>query len=74
MTLPLLSLWKLLALRLIASPPGLIQVGTFLATSHCEEIKSMTDMHFPASKGTIMVVDDNQDFLDIVKIILETSG
>ncbi len=34
----------------------------------------MTDMHFPASKGTILVVDDNPDILDIAKTILESNG
>jgi len=34
----------------------------------------MTDMHFPASKGTILVVDDNRDTVTLVKIILEGSG
>ena len=34
----------------------------------------MTDMHFPASKGTILVVDDNRDTVTLVKIILEGNG
>ena len=34
----------------------------------------MSDSHPQASKGTILVVDDNPDLLDIVKIILEKSG
>ena len=34
----------------------------------------MSDSHPQANKGTILVVDDNQDLLDIVKIILEKSG
>ncbi len=46
----------------------------FLATSHIEEIKSMTDMHFPASKGTIMVADDDIGIVNIVKTILEIEG
>jgi len=43
----------------------------FLATSHIEEIKSMTDSQIPASRKTIMVVDDNPVSLLIVKAILE---
>ncbi len=31
-------------------------------------------MHFPASKGTILVVDDNRDTVTLVKIILEGNG
>ncbi len=46
----------------------------FLANSHFEEIKSMTDMNFPASKGTILVVDDNPDVVALVKNILERKG
>ncbi len=46
----------------------------FLATSHIEEIKSMTDMHFPASKGTIMVADDDIGIVNFVKTILERNG
>ena len=34
----------------------------------------MIDMHFPASKGTILVVDDNPDHLNIAKTILEGTG
>ena len=34
----------------------------------------MTDMHFPASKGTILVVDDNSDIVAITKTILEKEG
>ncbi len=34
----------------------------------------MTDMHFPASKGTILVVDDNSDIVAIAKTILEKEG
>jgi CheY-like chemotaxis protein len=39
-----------------------------------EEFKSMTDSHFPASKKTIMVVDDNQDLVEIVRTMLEEDG
>ncbi len=45
-----------------------------LATSHIEEIKSMTDSQIPASRKTIMVVDDNPDTVTLVKIILEENG
>ncbi len=34
----------------------------------------MTDSHLPASKKTIMVVDDNPDIVTIVKTILEVKG
>ncbi len=34
----------------------------------------MSDSHPPASKGTILVVDDNPDSLDIAKTILEGNG
>jgi DNA-binding response OmpR family regulator len=39
-----------------------------------EEGKPMTDSHLPASKRTIMVVDDNQDIVIIVTTILEAKG
>jgi DNA-binding response OmpR family regulator len=53
---------------------SLIQVGTFLATIDFEEGKSMTDSHLPANKRTIMVVDDNPDLVDILRITLESKG
>ena len=34
----------------------------------------MTDSHFPASNRTIMVVDDNPDIVDILRITLESKG
>ena len=34
----------------------------------------MTDSHLPASKRTIMVVDDNPDLVDILRIMLESKG
>ncbi len=34
----------------------------------------MTDSHFPASNRTIMVVDDNPDQVDILRITLEWKG
>ena len=34
----------------------------------------MTDSPIPASKRTIMVVDDNPDIVTIVKTILEVKG
>ena len=34
----------------------------------------MSDSHSPASKGTILVADDNSDSLDIAKTILEGNG
>ena len=46
----------------------------FLATSHIEEIKSMTDSQIPASNKTIMVVDDNPDTVTIAKTFLESIG
>jgi len=36
-----------------------------------EEAKSMIDSNIPASKRTIMVVDDNPDIVTIVKTLLE---
>ncbi len=46
----------------------------FLATSHIEEIKSMTDSQIPASYKTIMVVDDDPDIVALVKTTLEKNG
>ena len=54
--------------------PGLVQVGTFLAFSYIEEVRAMTDSHSPASNRTIMVVDDNPDIVDILRITLESNG
>ncbi len=34
----------------------------------------MPDSHFPASKRTIMVVDDNADLVEIVRLTLESKG
>jgi len=34
----------------------------------------MTDTHSPASKRSIIVVDDNPDLVDIVRIMLEEKG
>ncbi len=34
----------------------------------------MTDSHFPASNRTIMVVDDNTDLVEILRITLESKG
>ena len=34
----------------------------------------MTDSHLPASKRTIMVVDDEQDMVDLIKTQLEAKG
>ncbi len=34
----------------------------------------MTDSPIPASKRTIMVVDDEQDMVDLIKIMLEAKG
>ncbi len=39
-----------------------------------QEPKSPRESHPSASKGTILVVDDNPDMLDIAKTILEGSG
>ena len=39
-----------------------------------EEAKSMIDSNIPASKKTIMVVDDNPDIVTIVKTLLEVKG
>ncbi len=54
--------------------PNLIQVGTFLATGYFEEGKSMAESTIPASKRTIMVVDDNPDIMAVIKTILEMEG
>jgi twitching motility two-component system response regulator PilG len=34
----------------------------------------MADSHFPASNRTIMVVDDNPDLVDILRMMLESKG
>ncbi len=34
----------------------------------------MTDSHYPASKRTIMVVDDSPDLVEILRITLESKG
>ncbi len=34
----------------------------------------MTDSHLPMGKGTIMVVNDNPDIVDILRITLESKG
>ncbi|MFQ5539757.1 MAG: response regulator [Candidatus Binatia bacterium] len=34
----------------------------------------MRDSHFPASKKTIMVVDDNHDIVEILRTMLEENG
>ncbi len=34
----------------------------------------MTDSHFPASKRTIMVVDDHPDIVEILRKMLELTG
>ena len=36
-----------------------------------EEVKAMTDSHSPASKSTIMVVDDNPEMVAMVRDMLE---
>ena len=51
---------KLLNLKLIVPSPSLIQIGTFLASGHFEEIKPKIDSHSPAYKSTIIVVDDRE--------------
>jgi CheY-like chemotaxis protein len=74
MILTPLSLRELLDLKIVVPSPSLIQVGTFLATDYFEEGKPMTDSHFSASNRTIMVVDDNPDIVDILRITLESNG
>jgi DNA-binding response OmpR family regulator len=51
-----------------------IQVGTFLAPIDFVEGKSMADSKLPARKRTIMVVDDSQDLVEIVRITLKRKG
>ncbi len=46
-----------------------IQVGTLLATITLEEVSLMADL--PASKRTIMVVDDDPEVVGVVRTILE---
>jgi DNA-binding response OmpR family regulator len=58
----------------VAPPSRLFQVGTFLATIDFEETKLMTDSHLPASKRTIMVVDDDPDIVEVVRLRLESKG
>jgi len=53
---------------------SLIQVGTFLATGYLEEGKSMKDSPMPASKRTIMVVDDERELVAVVRTMLEEKG
>ena len=36
-----------------------------------EEVRAMTDSHLPASKSTIMVVDDNPEMVAMVRDMLE---
>ncbi len=43
---------------------------SFLAKSHFETVKSMTDSHLPTSKSTLMVVDDNPDLVTIIRVML----
>ncbi len=74
MILPHFRLGNYLIYRVFVPSPSLIQVGTFLATIDFEEDKSMTDSHFPASNRTIMVVDDNHDLVEIVRLTLESKG
>jgi DNA-binding response OmpR family regulator len=49
----------------------MIKVGTLLATIEFEEGNSMKDSNLLASQFTIMVVDDNPDLVDILRITLE---
>ncbi len=74
MILPHFRLGNCLIYKAIVPSTSLIQVGTILATSHLDEVKSMTDSLFQATKSTIMVVDDNPDIVTIVKTILEVKG
>ncbi len=74
MNLTPLSFGKLLDLQGSCTIMSLIQVGTFLATIDFEEGKPMTDSHLPASNRTIMVVDDNHDLVEIVRLTLESKG
>jgi DNA-binding response OmpR family regulator len=60
--------------KTVAPSPNPIQVGTFLAFSHFEEGTWMTESHLRANKSTIMVVDDNQDMVDLIKAMLEAKG
>ena len=39
-----------------------------------EEVKSMTDSHLSTRKKTIMVVDDNPDLVDIIRLTIESNG
>jgi CheY-like chemotaxis protein len=60
--------------KIFVPSTSLIQVGTFLATIDFEEGMSMIDSHLPASKRTIMVVDDDPEPVDILRITLESKG
>jgi DNA-binding response OmpR family regulator len=50
------------------------QFGTFLATSTVEEVKAMADSHISAGKSSIMVVDDEEEIVTVVRLMLEQKG
>jgi PleD family two-component response regulator len=64
----------LLDLQAVMPSPALVQVGTFLAIIYFEEVNSMANSRLSKSKPTIMVVDDNQDLVEIVRLTLEAKG
>jgi DNA-binding response OmpR family regulator len=74
MILPRFRLGNCLIYKVFVPSPSLIQVGTFLATIDFEEGKPMTDSHLRANKSTIMVVDDDPDLVDMLRITLELKG
>jgi CheY-like chemotaxis protein len=69
-----LSIGKWLHLQAFPPSSRIIKVGTLLATIDFEEGKSMKDSHLPSSKRTIMVVDDNPDLVEILRMMLESNG
>ncbi len=74
MILPHFRLGNCLIYKVFVPSPSLIKVGTFLATIYFEETKAMTVSHNPASKSTIMVVDDHPDLVEILRFRLESEG
>jgi len=58
----------------MACPLLNIKMDLLYGSRNREEVKSMIDSHIPASKTTIMVVDDNPDIVTIVKTLLEGKG
>ncbi len=51
------------------------EVGATAQSYECvTHSKTMTDSHLPARKSTIMVVDDNPEIVDTVRLLLKQKG